>query len=202
MAEGRPKRRWRNLVLDREYQLVFTLALVLSAALFMTGLGYVVMREAETATKTGIQDVEGGGVLDPKLAEETVDNLIRRRQQLNLLLIGLGVTLTGGLFVYGIKMTHKVAGPLHKISLYCDAVTAGKLTRPGNLRRGDQLVDFYEQFRQAVEALRRREEADVATLRAVLAAAEADGLAERSPELAARLDDLRARLATKEASLG
>jgi hypothetical protein len=201
MTEGRPKRRWRNLVLDREYQLVFTLALVLSAALFMTGLGYVVMREADTATKTAIQDVEGEGVIDPKVAEETVDNLLRRRNQLNLLLIGLGVALTGGLFIYGIKMTHRVAGPLYKVSLYCDAVADGKLTRPGNLRRGDQLVEFYEHFRQAHEALRRREETDVAVLRAAVTAAEAAGLAERSPELAARLDELRARLAAKEASL-
>src|SRR5262249_43442596 len=109
MTDGRHKRRGRNLVLDREDQLVFTLAMVLSAALFMAGLGYLVMHEADVATKTAIQDVEGESLLEPKLAEETIDNLLRRRQVLNLILVGVGVALTGGLFVYGIKMTHHVA---------------------------------------------------------------------------------------------
>ena len=196
------KRSWRNLVLDREYQLVFTLALVLSAALFMSGLGYVVMREADTATKTAIQDVEGQGLLDAKVAEDTIDNLLRRRALLNGLLVGLGLALSAGLFAYGIKMTHHVAGPLYKVSLYCDQVAAGKFAAVGNLRKGDQLVDFYEHFKQAYQAVRRQQEADVAALRATVTAADEAELAGRSPELAARLEDLRALLAAKEASLG
>jgi hypothetical protein len=196
------KRSWRNLILDAEYQLVFTLALVLSAALFMTGLGYVVLKEADTATKTAIQDVQGQGVLDPEVAEETISHLTGRRSLLNVILVAVGLGLSGGLFVYGIKMTHHVAGPLHKVALACDQVAGDRYAALGNLRRGDQLVEFFEHFRQAHDAARRRQEDDVACLREVIAAAEDAELAARSPELAARLDDLRTLLATKEASLG
>src|SRR6266702_2018603 len=124
--ENRSKRRWRNLVLDREYQLVFTLAMVLNTTLFMAGLGYVVMKEADTATKTAIQDVEGEGLLEPKLAEETIDDMLRRRAQLNLILVAVGLGLSGGLFIYGIKMTHRVAGPLYKVARTCDQVAGGR----------------------------------------------------------------------------
>jgi hypothetical protein len=195
------KRSWRNLVLDRDYQLAHTLLLVLSCAVFMAGLGYYVMKEADTATVTAIQDVQGQ-VLDVGEARDTIAKLESRRSLLDVLLVGLGLGLCGGLFVYGIKMTHHVAGPLYKIGSYCDKVTAGKFEKLYNLRKHDQLVEFYDHFKQAHEAARRAVERDVATLRQVCAAADEAELAARSPDLAARLDDLKLLLATKEASLG
>jgi len=201
MAGRGYKRSWRNLILDTEYQLVFTTAMVLSAVVFMSGLGYEVFDMANTATKTAIADVQGQPVLDPAVAEETIRGLEHRRDLLKAILVGIGVCMTAGLFVYGIKMTHRVAGPLHKVSLYCDQVTAGKYEKPRSLRKGDQLIEFYEHFRQAHEAMRRRQEVDVACLKAVVAAADGAELAKRSPELAERLDDLRTLLARKEAGL-
>jgi hypothetical protein len=202
MAERGYKRSWRNLILDTEYQLVFTTAMVLSALVFMAGLGYVVMDMANTTTKTAIADVQGQPFLAPEIVDETIAGLEARRDLLRGILVGVGLLVTGGLFVYGIKATHKVAGPLHKVGGYCEQVAAGRFETPRNLRRGDQLVEFYEHFRQAHEALRQGQSDDVACLRAVVAAAEEGDLAARTPELAARLEDLRTLLARKEAGLG
>jgi hypothetical protein len=195
------KRSWRNLLLDTEYQLVFTTAMVLSAVVFMAGLGYEVFNMASTSTRTAIADVQGQPLLDPAVADATIAGLEARRLLLEGILIGVGVALTVGLFVYGIKMTHRVAGPMHKVSLYCDQVAAGKYEPTRNLRKGDQLVSFYDHFRQAHEALRRRQVADVACLRALVTAADDGELGSRTPELNARLDDLRTVLARKEAGL-
>jgi hypothetical protein len=196
------RRSWKNLLLDTEYQLVFTTLMVVTCALFMAGLGWVVHKEARTATKTAVQDVQGQGLIEPEVARETIETLKARGALLDGVLVGVGLALTFGLFVYGIKMTHKVAGPLHKVALYCDKVSSGTFDTVYNLRKGDQLVEFYEHFKQAHGALRARQERDVATLRAVVAAAEDDELAGRSEELAARLEDLRTLLKTKEATLG
>ena len=196
------RRSWKNLLLDTEYQLVFTTLMVVICALFMGGLGYVVHKEAATATKTAVQDVQGQGLIEPEVARATIATLQSRRTMLDRLLVGVGLALSLGLFVYGIKMTHKVAGPLHKVALYCDKVAAGKFDTVYNLRRGDQLVDFYEHFRQAHGAVRARQERDVATLRAVVEAADDGELAGRSEELAARLEDLRGLLRAKEVTLG
>ena len=194
------KRYWRNLLLDTEYQLVFTTVMVLTCAAFMAGLGWLVHKEAATATKTAVQDVQGQGLLDPDVAITTIEALEDRRVFLDRLLVGLGLALAGGLFLYGLKMTHRVAGPVYKVGLYCDKVAAEKFDTVYNLRRGDQLVEFYQHFKLAHGALRAQQERDVATLRAVVAAAEEADLS--SPEVATRLADLKTVLARKEASLG
>jgi hypothetical protein len=196
------KRSWRNLLIDREYQLLFTLFMVVTCALFMAGLGYLVLKEADTATKTAIQDVQGQPHLDEAVIRQTIEKLEARRDLLVAILAVLGVGLTGGLFVYGIKMTHRVAGPLYKVGLYCEAVGAGRYDRIVPLRKGDQLVAFYEHFKEAHEALRRRNDRDIECLRSVIAAAEQADVAGRSEELGDRLEDLRAVLARKEASRG
>lgn len=196
------RRSWKNLLLDTEYQLVFTTLMVVTCTLFMGGLGYVVHKEAATATKTAVQDVQGQGLIEPEVARETIAILQSRRVLLDGVLIGVGLALSMGLFAYGIKMTHKVAGPLHKVALYCDKVAAGKFDTVYNLRRGDQLLEFYEHFKLAHGAVRERQERDVATLRAVVEAAEDGELAGRSEELAARLADLKTLLRAKEVTLG
>ena len=196
------KRSWRNLILDTEYQLVFTIAMVLSAGIFMCGLGWQVFDMANTATKTAIADVQGQPLLDPAVADETIARIGERRDLFLEVLVGAGAVITIGLFLYGIKSTHRVAGPLHKVSTYCDQVTAGRYETTRSLRKGDQLVEFYDHFRQAHDALRKRQEADVACLRALIASADEAELAARSPDLRERLDDLRALLARKEAGLG
>lgn len=202
MADRGYRRSWKNLLLDTEYQLVFTTLMVVICALFMAGLGWAVHKEARTATKTSVQDVQGQGLIEPDVAKATIASLEARGRLLDGVLIGVGLALSLGLFVYGIKMTHKVAGPLHKVALYCDKVAAGTFDTVYNLRRGDQLVEFYEHFKQAHGAVRARQERDVATLRAVVEAAEQGELAERSEELAARLADLRTLLRAKEVTLG
>lgn len=201
MAGRGYKRSWKNLILDTEYQLVFTIAMVLSAVVFMSGLGFEVFDMADTSTKTAIADVQGQPLLEPGVAEATIAKLSARRDLLKIIVVGAGFCIAAGLFVYGIKMTHKVAGPLHKVSLYCDKVASGRYEEVRSLRKGDQLVSFYEHFRLAYEALRQRQEADVACLRALIASADEAKVAERSPELLERLDDLKSLLASKEAGL-
>ncbi len=116
-------------------------------------------------------------------------------------LIAVGLMLIIGLTLYGIKMTHKVAGPLYKISLYFAKMKDGKYDTVYNLRKGDHLVEFYDHFKGAHAGMRKMEEEDIAALRAMLEVAEKEKLADKSPELAARLEELRALLDRKEGSL-
>jgi hypothetical protein len=206
------KRQLRNYLLDARYQMRFTLFMVAVCALLMSGLGYMVMRKADAATKIAIAQVEtkattliaAGKDADKVLAEtaEEVVHLDARRRLLGWVLVGTGFLLCAGLFFYGIKMTHRVAGPLHKVSTYLDKVKDGKFDKVWGLRKGDHLVEFYEHFREAHEALRQGQEADVDRLRDVIASVERSDLPARSAEIAAGLADLKALLAAKEASLG
>ena len=112
------------------------------------------------------------------------------------MLIGTGLLLVLGLAVYGIKMTHKVAGPLFKVSLYLAKMKDGRYDNVWNLRKGDQLVDFYDHFKTAHAGVVQMQKDDIAKIKNVIAAAEATGAGEN-----ATVVELRELLARKEKSI-
>jgi hypothetical protein len=225
MTGGRPqaatyKRSWKNYLLNSKYQLRFTLFMVAFAAVLMYMLGWgvrnprthqhmwpTVMGEAESATKVGVITIQGNVLnfedpaKDERVKQEKIRALKGKESELEWVLVGTVLLLCGGLFVFGIKMTHKVAGPLHKVGLYLDKVKAGKYDTVYNLRKGDQLIEFFEHFKEAHAALRKTQERDVQALRDLIAAAEKHDAAGKSASLGAALDELRKLLATKEAGL-
>lgn len=276
------KRSWKNLLLNKRYQLRFTLFMVGFSAVLMALLGWWVMAVADRATTVAINNVLGEEVCkDPasaqaaapapeeaapaaaeaappaepppvaegdsgrkkpvvtieesemqildsappagKKAEPAAEDagalratfeqckahqaaqiakLEGRKRLIFWVLIAVGSMLVIGLLFYGIKMTHRVAGPLHKVSLYMAKLHDGKYDTVYNLRKGDHLVDFYAHFKAAHAGMKKWQEDDVARLKAVIAAAEESKLEGRSPEMAAALAELKELLAKKEASLG
>jgi hypothetical protein len=264
------KRSWKNLLLNKRYQLRFTLFMVGLSAVLMALLGWWVMAVAGRSTTVAINNVLGEEVCkDPAVADEAaaaeaepstpepapaaepasgrpkvtieesemqildsppaakkeapaedagalrakydecrdhqsaqIAKLESRKRLIFWVLIGVGSMLVIGLLFYGIKMTHRVAGPLHKVQLYMAKLKDGKYDAVYNLRKGDHLVDFYAHFKLAHAGMKKWQEEDVARLKAVIASAEEGKLEGRSPELAAALADLKALLARKEASLG
>jgi mRNA-degrading endonuclease RelE of RelBE toxin-antitoxin system len=281
-ARKRPYRRtWKNLLINKRYQLRFTLFMVVLSALLMGMLGWWVMTVAARATTVAVNnvltscqglpgareavpvptpepkqpvapaatpadpdgDAEGEGkrrrpvvTIDdsgmkdmppavppaaappapsgPTEAEVAayrrctaavagkVRRLEERQRLIFRVLVGAGGLLAIGLLLYGIKMTHRVAGPLHKVTLYMSRLRGGNYDVIYNLRKGDHLVEFYDHFKAAHAGMRGLQEEDVARLRALVAAAEEANLAGRSPEMVAALDELRAVLDRKEKSLG
>jgi hypothetical protein len=125
-----------------------------------------------------------------------LDRLDDQRLLILLVLIGSGLVLIALLAVYGIRTTHKVAGPLFKISLYLAKMRDGRYDKVWNLRKGDQLVEFYDHFKAAHAGVVAMEKDDIARLRAVIAAAEKAGQGEH-----ATIVELRAMLARKEKSV-
>jgi hypothetical protein len=125
-----------------------------------------------------------------------IDSLERGRWLILWVLLATGVVLSLGLAVYGIKMTHKVAGPIFKVSLYFAKMRDGRLDKVYNLRKGDQLVDFYEHFKQAHAGVVKLERDDVERIRELIAAAEAAGAGDHQA-----VSELKTVLARKEKSL-
>ena len=96
-------------------------------------------------------------------------------------LFGTTIFLVFALAFYGIKMTHKVAGPLYKVGLYLDKLAKGKYDTVWNLRKGDQLTEFYEHFKAAHAGLSEMQVDDIELIEKVCEAlAEVD---DKSPEL-------------------
>ena len=111
-------------------------------------------------------------------------------------MIATGFALVFGLALYGIKMTHRVAGPLFKVSLYLSKMREGRFDKVYNLRKGDQLVDFYNHFKQAHAGVVTIERGDIERIKKVIGAADNAGAGDH-PAIA----ELRALVARKEKSL-
>jgi hypothetical protein len=131
-----------------------------------------------------------------------IAELERGKRQIVVVLVVSGVLVVIGLVLFGIKMTHRVAGPLYKVTLYLAKLRDGRYDKVYDLRRGDQLREFYEHFREAHAGVVNLERGDRDRIAAALDAAAADGLFERSPEAKAAADELRAILDRKEKALG
>lgn len=284
MSDRGYKRSWKNLLINKRYQLRFTLFMVGLAAVLMGLLGWWVVRVANEATTVAQSSIRGEGCpelptmpappaaalptptptpapIDPAAGAEGPDDSAdpadpdgsaRRRavviqestidieptpvarvvvpadfvqeiaahhecelkrqaridevgggkRRILLVMIGSGLLLTLGLAVVGIKMTHRVAGPLYKVTLYLAKLRDGRYDKVYDLRRGDQLVEFYDHFKHAHAGVLVLERADVVRIRAALEAAAADGVADRSEQATAAIAALREVLARKEKSLG
>jgi len=72
----------------------------------------------------------------------------------------------------GIIVTHRVAGPIFKMKSNLKAVAHGHLKVPTPLRKGDELVEFFDAYRAMVIALRERQEAEIEKLDRAIATLE------------------------------
>ena len=276
------KRSWKNLLINKRYQLRFTLFMVGLSALLMVALGAWVMWVANETTAVSMTSVRGDAcprlpaigqaaaadddvpvqrpsmklddgdgsapavapapgagsgagsgsgsgdddhrrvnvqidessmtltaTVPPDLADRitahwtcelrqiaTFDRLERGRLRILWAMIATGIALVLGLALYGIKMTHRVAGPLFKVSLYLSKMRDGRFDKVYNLRKGDQLVDFYDQFKHAHGGVVTMQREDITRVAAVVAAAEAAGLSQHPA-----VGELRELLARKEKSI-
>ena len=92
-------------------------------------------------------------------------------EQQRALLVGIVVALlllVVALGVAGIIMTHKVAGPIYKMKRLLKQVGEGQLVMRERLRKGDELVHFFETFEKMVNDLRRRQSSEIAKVDLIL----------------------------------
>ncbi len=79
-------------------------------------------------------------------------------------LVGALTLLVVLIGIAGILVTHKVAGPIYKMKRQISDVGEGRLRIPGKLRKGDELVHFFDTFETMVRNLRQRQEEEIEKL--------------------------------------
>jgi hypothetical protein len=105
-----------------------------------------------------------------------------------MVLVGFGLVVI--LSAYLVIMTHKVAGPLFKVSMYFERMAEGRIGNVMPLRRGDMLQDFFGDFKEMHESLRVRLQIDVDAMeRALTALRDSQNEADYRGEARGKLDD-------------
>jgi hypothetical protein len=208
---GAYKRSMRNFLLDSRFQLKYTgflvivavgISGVMGAVLYETTLSVVGESSALVDESKKVSEVSRMNIRDlasdsPELLTEfnreadahdkalgdQQTRLIHRQQVMIESLVGglaLMVVLIG---MFGIYFTHKVAGPVFKMKRLLKQVGDGHLHVDARLRRGDELVDFFETFTQMVQGLRQMEANQLADVEAAVKALEGGTKEETSAAL-------------------
>lgn len=166
-ANGKAQRSIKNLLIDRRFQLKYTLLVALLALAISVVLGGLLYKELKDNTQVTVTSLTKDL---PEAQLKTVEERMAARDTRALLII---VASLGGLVIFilgiGIWLTHKVAGPLFIVGRYLNEVAEGRFGSPRPLRQGDELQDFYDTFQSMMKGLSDRERADLDSVRAALA---------------------------------
>jgi len=197
-GQGPHKRHLKNYLINRRYQLQYTLVMVILSAIIMSFFGYFLISERRTTSKNIISFAAPLG--DDALVEQIKKDTAASDRMYQYKVVGFFVGVLGFLTVFGIVMTHKVAGPLHKMTLYFHKMRDGDFGKVYNLRKGDQLVEFFGEFKQMHDALRAKQSAEAQRLGELLDALDKAGVDNK--EVADAVAAVRQLKEQKEKSLG
>jgi nitrogen fixation/metabolism regulation signal transduction histidine kinase len=190
VPRSKHQRKLSNYLLDKNLQLRYILLVTILSALISGALGYMIYDQRRTASESIERDLQALTQADASRQEfedHVAGVLAADDQALIYKMIAVGLGLVIILSAYLVIMTHKVAGPLFKVSSYFDQMAEGRLGTVTPLRRGDMLQDFFSDFKAMHESLRTRAQTDVAAMERAVTAL-------RDAETGGKLDDALAAL--------
>jgi len=145
VAEPGTRSRRRAYLVDRRFQLKYTLLLALAGLLLALLSGTWLWQSHRQSLELAVTEPALRSVV------EAGD------RQLLLVFIGIALATSLALGLLGLVLTHHVAGPVYVMSHYLAALAQGRYPRMRPLRRGDELKDFFQLFQRAVSVMRERE---------------------------------------------
>jgi hypothetical protein len=166
-------RKLSNYLLDKNLQLRYILLVAILSAVISGALGYMIYDQRRTASESIERDLQALTQDDAsrqEFEEHVVGLLESDDQALVYKMVAVGFGLVVILSAYLVIMTHKVAGPLYKVSMYFEQMAEGRLGAVTPLRRGDMLQDFFGDFKSMHESLRARAQGDLAMMEKASAA--------------------------------
>jgi methyl-accepting chemotaxis protein len=142
----------KNYIADKRFQLRFIGVVVFSMFLFLLMVGWTVYSNIWAVL---LKDTQNPYFL---VVKKNADTIIFYK----LILLMIVVT------VISFFISHKFAGPVHRISKASKDVGEGNLNLRVNLRRGDEFINLVDDFNQMVKSLhilivKEREQVNLAT---------------------------------------
>lgn len=160
-TDKKGQRSVKNLLIDRRFQLKYTLLVVLLTLIVASVMGVLLYNEMRESSKTALASLNAHKDIDDQAFSNLAANLAERDAR-SLLIIVAGL---GGLVIVilgvGIWMSHKISGPIYIISRYLNEIAEGRLSQVRPLRKGDELRDFFESFQTMVSSLSSQGRADL-----------------------------------------
>lgn len=152
--------RRRTFLVDRHFQIKYTIIIVLVGAIVSILFGLLLYKaHLENTRLISMQAFDNERLAT---AIQSID------QGLLYYLAVFVIILIVALFIWGILITHKVAGPIYYISTLLDSITKEKLPSPRPLRKGDEMQEFYSTTNKMIDFLKNREMEQVTEIEDIL----------------------------------
>jgi hypothetical protein len=145
----------RQVLVDRRFQLKYVAGLSLGGASLCVAFGGAVWLALHQAREA--------------LGPEAQSTLQGTETTVLVLTAFMAALMVGVLWLVGLLVTHRVAGPVRVLQEQFRALGDGRFPRWRPLRTHDELRDLFGEFHAAVDALRRRELEELSALESVLA---------------------------------
>jgi hypothetical protein len=174
-----PKRRLRNYLLVPSFQLKYTAMVVGVTVIVASVLGLLAYDYSTGQTQMlTINKIEAKGsaidegfIRDLERYSEEADRKVAVRIVAGVILLAIALGFTG------IMVTHRMVGPVYRLKLCARLVRDGHYNLAvGGLRKGDELQDLFEAFREMVASLRTAQQRDISELENAIEKARAAGL--------------------------
>ena len=163
-SQVQPKRRIRNLLIDRKFQLRWVIRIIFIITLIVFAMGYFLYRTVADATDQMLAQKLG----DMELTEASIRAFVRQAESDKVMTVYTLMAWLGTLAVFvsaaTIVLTHKVAGPVYKMRKVFHSINGGNLNFQEKLRRGDELRDAFDDFDDMLRRLREERRSELKTL--------------------------------------
>lgn len=193
-----PKRRLRNYLLVPSFQLKYTAMVVGVTVIVASVLGLLAYQYSTGQTEMlTINKIEAKGsaidesfIRDLERYSEEADRRVAIRIVSGVILLAIALGITG------ILVTHRLVGPVYRLKICAKQVRDGHYSLAfGTLRKGDELQDLFEAFREMVASIRTAQQRDVSELDVAIDQARQAGMpTEAISRLVATRDRMRASL--------
>ena len=181
------KRKIRNFLIDRRFQLGWVARVAIVTALILGAMGYFLYGTlAESINMMVMKSFELPG-LAPDAQKAFIENGERDKWSAIVLMAGCLLGIVVLLSAMTIVATHKIAGPAYKMRKLLATIDGDHLQLWAKLRRGDELHDMFEQLEEMLRRLRDARHGEVEEIEAVLAALRGGGATGASLERLERL---------------
>ncbi len=197
------RRTLKNFLLDRKLQLRYIITITAVSAVIAGVLGFLIWRQGSETTDDVVANIARTYADDAALSDDVASDLSESDDKLIWQMAGFGAGLALILSLFLLILTHKVAGPLFKLSMHFDDLALGKFKEVRSLRRFDMLHGFHSKFEHTHAAMRTALVDDIAAMEAVLtaagdaghgASASDPGVAEAMKALSAHIDERKTSL--------
>lgn len=126
-----------------------------------------------------------------RMLQAQSEGLARQQRNFGFALVAILALLVVGVGLAGIVVTHKVAGPVFKMKRQLGDLAGGNWRVPSPLRKGDELMHFFDAFNDMVQSLRARQQEELVKLDSAIESLQRASVNEQAME---PLKNLRAHM--------